>query len=385
MKINESRLRREVAALIRIPSHSEVDTIAQYTLERLRDTGADAVHLDEDGNVIGSMGHGDGLLLNAHLDTVGVQGFDGNPYAGHVKVGRLIGRGASDCKAGVATLLEIAHALAGRQLHRRVLFAFTVWEEASAPGPNGAFGTARRVAATDAVIMEPTVGPLSCMNVYAGCRGILRMDLTVRGKACHSSTPELGDNALYRAAELVRRFQKAFASESMPHAEFTLLEKKVRLSCVASLTEILASQGRNIIPDQCKVGMDCRLLPGQDSRQIEQRVKALANEFGSGKVFVEVTSRIPGHVCKKESLINACQTAAERNGFRSSVGIMGGRTDSTIFQNERGIPAVVFGPGDIKEAHTRNEGLHLPSFYSSAQACLDAVLILAGEPSRRQR
>lgn len=376
MRINRKRLTDEVRRLVRIPSHEEVDTVAAYVLGRLQDAGVHDAHRDEDGNVVGSLGEGDGLLLNAHLDTVGVDGFDGPPFDGRREGTRLIGRGASDCKAGVATLLELARVLARAQLKRKVLFAFSVWEEGSSPGPNGAFGLARRVRAQQGVVLESTVRPPERMDVLAGCRGILRADFIVAGKAAHSSTPHRGDNALYRAAELVGRFREDFSPEHLPCATVSVLGRRMQVPCIASLTEIRATQGRNIIPAQCVVGLDCRLFPGQDAEELVARLRRFAAGFGRGKVRLEERERIPGHVCTDAGLLDICRRAAAGNGYECRIRLGNGRTDSTVFHNEGGIPTVVFGPGTEGQAHTRTESLDLPSFHSAAQACLDAVLAL---------
>ena len=108
-----------------------------------------------------------------------------------------------------------------------------------------------------------------------------------------------------------------------------------------------------------------------------RRIKCLAGEFGRGKVAIESIRQIPGHMCEKAALVAACREAAGKNGFRSRIDVSAGRTDSTVFQNEGGIPSVVFGPGQTGEGHTKNEGIQLPSFYAGAQACLDAVCSLA--------
>ncbi len=378
MQIDESRLLREVQALVRIPSVREVETIAEHILRQLRAAGVADAHRDEDGNVIGALGSGEGLLLNAHLDTVGVEGFRGDPFDARIEDDCVVGRGATDCKAGVAAMLEIARLLAGAPLRRRVIFAFTVWEEGLAPAPNGAFGAARRADAAEAIVMESTVKSSSRMGVIVGCNGILRLDLRVRGTACHSSKPQRGDNALYRAAEMVGRFRESFAPETLPAADFRVMGRTLTTRCVASLTEIRALQGRNIIPGECVVGMDCRLVPGQDAAAMVRRVRAFASQFGRGKVAVEGVRCIHGHVCDSDQLIRACRAAAQRQGFQAPLSIMPGRTDSTIFQHDGGIPAVVFGPGSSGQAHTDHERLSLPNFYRSAQACLDAVLELAG-------
>ena len=380
MKVSKARLRKDVAELVRIPSIHDMDSIGKWVLKRLNAAGVKNAHRDKLGNVIGSVGKGDGLLLNAHMDTVGVVGFKGDPFRGTVYRGRLYGRGACDCKSGVAGMLEIARLITRVPLKRRVIFSFSVWEEqgANPDKPIGSLEIAKRQKATQGIVTEQTVKSRSVMKVQVGCQGVLRFDIRVKGKACHSSQPQRGDNALYRAAKFVRRFEKEFKPENMPVREFAVLGKRIPVRCVATLTEIEARAGRNIIPGECVLGLDCRLIPGQDADQVIRRVKALAREVAPGKMEIVDGSvhNIGGHVCEDVELIGACRAAARENGFRAPLGIMTGRADSTIFQNTGGIPCVTFGPGNCGEAHTNNESLWLELFYRGAQASLDAVLAL---------
>ena len=380
MNVDNTRLLEDVQALVRIPSIESLDAVAEYTLGQLREAGVDNAKLDEEGNVVGSLGEGDGLLLNAHLDTVGVQGYLGDPFSGDVEGESVVGRGSCDCKSGVAGMLEIARQLADKPLHRRVILTASVWEEGMTDNVNGAYGLARREGATEAIVMEQTVRSPEEMAVQVGCLGTFRMNLRVKGKACHSSRPQEGDNAIYRAAEFARRFQEAFPPDSMPHAEFEVCGETLSSQSVISLTEIEAMQGRNIIPDGCFLGLDCRINPGQDWKAVERRVRDLAGEFGEGMIEVEKVVAVPGHFCDREPLIETCRAAAKASGFGAPLAIMTGRADSTIFQNEGGVPSVVFGPGNANRAHTNNERLDLPLFYLGAQACLDAVWALAGKP-----
>ena len=377
MKVDPERLLRNIVELVRIPSHDEVDTITAHVLERLRGDGVEGARKDEDGNVIVEMGEGDGLLLNAHLDTVGVSGFQGDPYRAEVVGDRLVGRGVCDDKSGAALMFELARLLKDARLRRRLIFAFSVWEEGLTPAPNGAFGIALRHDATQGIVMEQTVLSDEDMGINVGCRGVLRLDVVVHGKPCHSSRPELGENAVYRAARFIRRWEEELAADRMPAREFTVLGQTYRLGSLATVTEIQASHGRNIIPGRCVIGVDCRLFPYQDAQAVLDRVKGLADEIAPGQITVENVSHVGGHVCDEAELIRVCSEAAESNGFRPVLSIHNARTDGAIFHNDGDIPCVVFGPGNYGQAHTDDESLILPLFYRGSQAVLDAVAGLA--------
>ena len=377
MQVDHERLLRNITELVRIPSHDEVDTIADHVLKRLAADGVEGAWKDEDGNVIIEMGEGDGLLLNAHLDTVGVSGFEGDPYGAEIEGDRLVGRGVCDDKSGAALMLELARTLKDAPLRRRLIFAFSVWEEGLAPAPNGAFGIALRHEATQGIVLEQSVLSEEDMGVNIGCRGVLRFDVVVKGKPCHSSRPDLGENAVYRAARFLRLWQEEFTPDRMPAREFVVLDKAYPLGSIATVTEIEARQGRNIIPGRCVLGVDCRLYPYQEPEPIVERAEALAEEVAPGEIAVENVTHVSGHVCDEAELIRVCAEAAEANGFRPVLSIHNARTDGAIFHNEGDIPCVVFGPGNCGQAHTTHESLVLPLFYRGARTVCDAVEALA--------
>lgn len=379
MQPSRKRLVADLSQLVRIPSWQECDTIAAHVIRKLRAAGARNVRRDAAGNVIATLGSGGpGLLLNAHLDTVPPADYAGDPFSGKVVRGRLLGRGSSDDKAGVAALLEIARHLSRARLNQKVVIALTVWEEATGPGPNGSYQVARDVRAARGIVLESTMTPSGkTMAVNVGCKGNMKLYIRVKGKAYHASKPEKGVNAVYRAAEVVRRFQKAFDPATMPTKTYRVRGRAVTMRELATVTEIEATQGINIIPGECRISVNCRTLPDGDDAEIRRRMRKLAAAFPRGWLTWRTERRILGHLSTDDGLADACLEAIRETGLRSACAIMTGRTDTAIFQREGGIQSVVMGPGTIGTAHTNNEYVRIDSLVAGTRAVLLAVARLA--------
>ena len=108
MKISRKRIVQDLSKLVQIQSWQECETICRHLLAQVESEGLWAGRIDEAGNVlIEFAGREPGLLLNAHVDTVPPGNYQGDPFSGKLIGGRIVGRGSSDDKAGVASLLEI--------------------------------------------------------------------------------------------------------------------------------------------------------------------------------------------------------------------------------------------------------------------------------------
>ena len=171
------------------------------------------------------------------------------------------------------------------------------------------------------------------MSVNVGCKGIMNLYLTVKGKAYHSATPHKGENAVYRAAEVIEAFRKMFDPATMPSRTYRVWRREVMLGTLATITEVEARQGVNVIPGACELVANCRLLPDGDSDEIERRMKRLASQFPKDWLSWRTGRKILGHLCGDEELIAACRSAVRETGMQPKSEIMSGRTDTTIFQN----------------------------------------------------
>jgi acetylornithine deacetylase/succinyl-diaminopimelate desuccinylase family protein len=300
------------------------------------------------------------ILYDVHQDTVPADGMTIRPFEPHIERGRLYGRGSCDVKGSMAAMLTAF----GRLVRERpigsanVLLAFTVDEEFTHTGSS-------RLAEMDqkadlAIVAEPT-----SLNLVDCHKGALRWKITTRGVACHSSTPHLGQNAIYRMRRVLECLEDYAESLSKSTPDPVLGPPTL------SVGRIEGGQSVNVVPDWCEVEIDRRLIPGEDAgpcledlrRVLDQRLgKPDWLEFGQPWVHMPPLSARAAEWL--EPLRNAI---AKATGIQPEVMGVPFGTDAGPL-NEKGTPCVVFGPGDIAQAHTKDEWIELEQVHLAAQA-----------------
>jgi acetylornithine deacetylase len=210
----------------------------------------------------------------------------------------------------------------------------------------------RGVRADLAVVAEPT--QLQIVNAH---KGAVRWDIRTRGKACHSSAPEQGVNAIYRMAKLLGTVEQ-FAQElrqAPPHP--------VLGSPSLSVGRIEGGTSVNTVPDGCRIEIDRRLLPGEDAATALGQFKAyLARTCAWNDYPYEISDpwlSMPAlsPVGSDELVARLGQAIDGVLGSHRVTAVPYGTDASTIAR--AGIPVVVFGPGDIARAHTHDEWVPL--------------------------
>lgn len=298
--------------------------------------------------VLGTPGPADpALLFECHMDTAPLGGMR-NGLRPAIRDGALWGRGACDVKGGLAAMMTALAEAARRGARRPLILWATVDEEHDFRGVRTL--AERGVHAAGAVVAEPT--GLRPVIAHKGC---LRMELRTRGRAAHSSRPELGDNAILHAARLITHLQDAFA------ARFADRDHPLCGPPRWSVTQIATGNPINVIPDTCRLGVDVRLVPGQDPQEVLDWLESALADSG---VPVEHTqlrqkdwtlSTDPGEHVVRWSL----EAAREVLGPDvQPAGAPYGTDASKIAQIAR-VPSVVLGPGDIAWAHTDEERIDL--------------------------
>lgn len=307
------------------------------------------------------------LLLDAHQDTVPVDGMTIPPFEPTEREGRVYGRGACDVKGGLAAMLAAVTQLflerpAGLP---EIVLSLTCDEEATSLGINHLVGSWQGTAPAYrfcprkpdvAIIAEPTL-----LDIVVAHRGAVRWQIRTTGRACHSSRPAEGINAIYRMARVLGCLETYAARlpDSRPAH---------RLCGPATLSVGLISGGSsvNVVPDGCVIDIDRRLLPGEDSmRARDEVIEHLRKELD-----FELIHEPP--YCRSAGLsddLNA-SLAEELNraifrvvGSRSVIGVPFGTHASRVAA--AGVPSVVFGPGDIAQAHTKDEWIEIGQLLSS--------------------
>ncbi|HEY5234187.1 MAG TPA: M20/M25/M40 family metallo-hydrolase [Verrucomicrobiae bacterium] len=283
------------------------------------------------------------ILLAPHLDTVGA---DEARFIPQRKNGRLHGRGACDTKGSIAAMLSALCELAdskSRPLETEIVFAGLIDEEHAQAGSRTLVKS--KFKADLAIVGEPTR-----LQVVTAHKGSLWLELETRGKAAHGATPQFGRNAVHEMARIVGLLETDYAAH--------LQKRKHPLlgAATANVGTISGGTQPNIVPDFCKISLDRRTLPGETDAKVQSEIVAL---LCAEKLKARISSMklAPALPLETNSKLPIVQKFLESVGQSKSLGVHF-FCDAAIL-SAGGIPSVVFGPGDIAQAHTADEWISL--------------------------
>jgi succinyl-diaminopimelate desuccinylase len=285
------------------------------------------------------------VLFAGHVDTVPIAG----NVPGHRDEDAIVGRGASDMKAGLAVMVELMHALARREPASDLDAGFVFFGREEVSTDESALlplldrAPALRDAAL-AVVMEPTDNALE-----VGCLGNLNASVTVRGVAAHSARPWLGDNAIHRAVE-------ALASIADLPVRDVELDGLVYRE-VVNVTRIRGGVATNVIPDTVEATVNFRYAPNHTPEEAETRLREL---FGHHRAEVAVISNAPPARVRTTSPLVA--RLARTGGLVPRP--KQAWTPVAEFA-QAGVDAVNFGPGDPQYAHRDDERVEVGALVRS--------------------
>ncbi len=285
------------------------------------------------------------ILLAPHLDTVSA---GESQFIPRRKNGRLHGRGACDTKGSVAAMLAALCELARsrqRPKETAVVFAGLVDEEHAQAGSRAL--AASRFQADLAIVGEPTR-----LHVVTAHKGSLWLELETRGKAAHGATPQFGKNAVHEMARIVEVLETDYAARLCRHRHPLLGAATVNVGTICGGTQ------PNIVPDRCSITVDRRTLPGETDTGVQREITAclranqLRANISSAKLApARPLETNPGLPLVRQFLRSTGQTRPVGVDFFCDAAVL----------SAGGIPSVVFGPGDIAQAHTADEWISLAS------------------------
>jgi acetylornithine deacetylase len=312
-------------------------------------------------------GGGRSLLLNAHLDTVGIDGMS-DPFNARIQDGRMYGRGTYDMKGGLAAcMLALADVRPGELAGDVVLAAVADEEHASL----GIKDVLPRIRVDAAIVTEPT-----SLQVCIAHKGFTWHEITTSGRAAHGSQPEFGIDAIAHMGRVLYRLEalQAELGQRPPH----------RLLGHGSLHASLISGGQELssYPATCTLQLERRTLPAEDLASVEQEVEGFLNALAAEDPQFHAQhrttlSRPPFTVSEDEAIVRTLLAQAS---------IVLGATPATFgasfwmdaaFLAAAGIPTVAFGPHGAG-AHARDEWVDLDSVDQCREILIRTIRSFSG-------
>lgn len=306
-----------------------------------------------------NFGASETLIFDAHLDTVPVEGMTIDPFTPSASEAMVSGRGACDVKGPAAAMLCALHdiraaAKAGITPRYNVLYAGVSDEES---GFAGVKGMVQRLSMRDhslfgglnivgAVVAEPTL-----LNPVKAHKGVIRWTISTHGVASHSSTPHLGKNAVYAMAPVLAALQ-AHADDLQARTPDPELGAPT-----LSVGIIQGGSAVNIVPDLCEIQVDRRLVPGETPMSaLKDLQDSLRQVSGIQDIIISdpIVAAPPLAPRGQATLLEQALAAATAAGMTPTVQVANYCTDAPFYA-ANGIPAIVFGPGSIEQAHTKDE------------------------------
>lgn len=288
------------------------------------------------------------VILAPHMDTVGDATMPDSLFAPARKGGRIYGRGACDTKGSVAAMLTALLTVASckdRPAHTEIVFAALIDEENGQEGSRALAGSGLK--ADLAIVGEPTR-----LGIITAHKGDLWLKLATKGRCAHGSKPHLGENAVHAMARIVHLLETVYAKRLAKRKHRILGPATVNVGAIRGGTQA------NIVPDYCQIVIDRRTIPGETHRGVCREIKDLLAEFGEKAELIDTKAKpcVPLETDPKLPLLKPFmdlvgQKAPLGADFFCDAAVLG----------SAGIPSVVFGPGDIAQAHTSDEWIAVKS------------------------
>ena len=294
------------------------------------------------------------VLLAPHMDTVGGSPVTEELFRPRLTGNRLFGRGACDTKGSVAAMIWALIRLANtgeRPQQTEITFAGLVDEESAQTGSRAL--AASKFRADLAIVGEPTR-----LKVVTAHKGVLWLELQTKGKAAHGARPELGRNAVHEMARVVELLESSYAGQLRRRKHALLGHATVNVGAIRGGNQ------PNIVPADCNALVDRRLLPGESDAGV---MREMAGLFRKQKLRVSMRRSHPFECAALETNPGnkLVQLFLRTVGQRQPAGVDYFSDGGVLAQG--GIPSVLFGPGDIAQAHTPDEWIDLRQLERAGQ------------------
>ncbi|MEO1013770.1 MAG: acetylornithine deacetylase [Pseudomonadota bacterium] len=296
-----------------------------------------------------------GVVLSGHTDVVPVDGQDWrtDPWTLVERDGKLFGRGTCDMKSFSAIALSLAPQMAAASLKRPIIFALSYDEEIGCLGaPSMIEEIAGKLPLPSAVIVgEPTM-----MKVVDGHKGIAAFRTSVLGHTTHSSQTDRGVSAVEAGAKLIAKIsaiRAARADAADPDCPFVPPYSTMTVNVVNGGTQL------NIMAAECVFDWDCRVIPGETSREVLEEFEDYARGVQSEMRKIAAGCRISTEQLTdvpplRPDADNPAADLAKAITGHNATEVVSYAAEAGQFQ-EAGMATVVCGPGSIDQAHQADE------------------------------
>ncbi len=369
--------------LVAIPSFDgNIRDVAARVEQELRALGFEGIRYAPYGDLVARVGRGTRILLyDSHLDTVGVgdpSEWRHGPYSGAIENGFMFGRGTVDEKGSTPPMiygLAIARDLG--LLEGFTAYYFGSIEEWCEGLSARVFYEERQIHPDFVVIGEPTD-----LHVYRGQKGRAEFRVTAKGRSAHGGMPWLGDNAVYKMANVIRAIQGL--DDRMKQDPF-LGRGSIAVTHVES-----RESSFNAVPDRCSIVLDRRLTLGETVEEALVQVRALLPSPGDFELEVlrynrpsyngyrrEVEQVFPSWAFdENHPIIRAALKTSQAVGLDLTTGNWSFSTNGAFWAGVAHIPSVGFGPGEESVVHTVDEHIRVDDVVRAAEwyALLPAFL-----------
>lgn len=374
--------------LVRAAGLSGDESAAARRVEREMHTlGYDQIEVDALGNVVGVI-HGavagSTIILDAHTDTVGISPgipWTHPPFGGEIHPGKdgreaIYGRGSADMKGALAAMVHAVASLDRMSLRGRIVVSASTMEEVLE-------GVALRAVMEryppDVVI----IGEPSNLNLVHGGRGRAEIHLTTTGIPSHSSSPHLGKNAVLEMMQVIAAVE-----------EMTLPGDPLLGPAIIALTDIVSDPwpGNSVIPSQCHVTYDRRLIAGETAEEVLQQIHALPNvqgvdlkaQIGVGEytawtgAAVQAEKFFPAWTLDPQhSVVQGALHALRAIGQQPKLATWRFCTNAAWSAGALGVPTIGYGPADEPDIHIVDEHLPIADLIAAAEGYTAIVRALA--------
>ncbi len=305
-------------------------------------------------------------ILEAHMDTVSVQGMSIAPFEPRIADGKMFGRGSCDTKGGLAAMMHAVASLHAEGITPpcEVWMAAVVDEEFSY---RGVVKLCEGLSGNAAIVAEPTG-----MRAVIASKGVLRWRIAVRGKAAHSGKPHLGVNAITHMARIVLAIEE-------DHARLAAKVHPLLGPATANVGVIHGGVQVNFVPDACLIEIDRRLLPGESVPAVLAHYQTLLDAIRAQHPTCDAIMEPP--MLTDEGLETPADSAAAKIASRvlaemgleaTLCGVPFGSDASKL--SRQGIPSLVIGPGNIDQAHAADEFVDIAQVEQAAEFYRDFIL-----------